>query len=474
MAERSTAFLSNAWRLAVRSLSGRLLILTVVFVMISQILIYFPSIGREHGSLLSERIAAAEIAILPFTEATREQFSARLRMELLSRAGVLAVIVMKDDQRELFLVDVMPPSFDTTIDLRGQTVFGQIYEAMACLLAAAPRTIRVVDSTRLQGGETVEIIAEEVPIRRELIAFSWRVLLFSLFISGLTAILVFVSLYYFIVRPMEKLTEAMIAFRANPEDPGRILAVSDRRDEIGIAERELAAMQRELYGFLQQKNRLAALGLAVAKIQHDLRNMLASAQLASDRLAALDDPVVQRLAPRIVAALDRAISLATNTLRYGKAEERAPQRRRVALAPLVAEAEMAAMSERTGIRLVEEIAEDLEIDADPEQIFRVLLNVLRNAVEAIESKGGVGTIRVTARRASAHVEIEIADDGPGMPDAVKARLFRPFAGAARPGGSGLGLAIARELIRAHGGDIALVRSDAAGTAFMITIPDVEG
>ena len=138
--------------------------------------------------------------------------------------------------------------------------------------------------------------------------------------------LVFFSLYFIFVRPMRRITHAMISFRDNPEDPSRIISASKRRDEIGITERELGAMQRDIYGFLQQKARLAALGAAVAKIQHDLRNILASAQLASDRLAAVDDPVVQRLAPRLVAAIDRAVSLATNTLRYGRADEK-PARR---------------------------------------------------------------------------------------------------------------------------------------------------
>ena len=159
-------------------------------------------------------------------------------------------------------------------------------------------------------------------------AFSTRVLGLSLFISVLTALLVFLSLYFFMVRPMQRITAAMTAFRANPEDPARILHPSSRRDEIGTAERELSTMQHELYGFLQQKTRLAALGLAVAKIQHDLRNILSSAQIASDRLATIEDPVVKRVTPRLVDALDRAVALATNTLRFGKAEERTPQRAR--------------------------------------------------------------------------------------------------------------------------------------------------
>jgi len=271
-------------------------------------------------------------------------------------------------------------------------------------------------------------------------------------------------------------TEAMVAFHENPEDPARIIQPSARRDEIGIAERELAAMQRDLYGFLQQKNRLAALGQAVARIQHDLRNILTNAQLASDRLSASEDPVVKKLAPRLVASIDRAVSLATNTLRYGRADERPPQRRFMALAPLVAEAAEAAIEARIApvdIELENRIEATLEVDADSEQLYRLVLNLIRNAVEALVAQGCAGRICIKAERAGQRVALEIADSGPGIPDNLQPRLFQPFASAARAGGSGLGLAIARDLARAHGGDIRLVSTGAAGTVFRVEIPDRE-
>src|SRR6185437_16266368 len=172
--------------------------------------------------------------------------------------------------------------------------------------------------------------------------------LLALLLSSVTALLVFLSLYYVLVRPMARITRAMTAFRENPEDASRIVQPSARHDEIGTAERELASMQREIYGSLQQRSRLAALGTAVAKIQHDLRNILSSAQLASDRLAASEDPVVKRLAPRLISAIDHAVALATNTLRYGRAEEHAPDRKRIALRPLVEDAGEAALAGREG------------------------------------------------------------------------------------------------------------------------------
>src|SRR4029077_9312688 len=126
--------------------------------------------------------------------------------------------------------------------------------------------------------------------------------------------LVYLALHYLFVRPLRRITANMVAFRAQPENPASIIVPSGRGDEVGTAERELAAMQRDLATMLQQKNRLAALGLAGSKINHDLRNLLTTAQLFSDGLASLPDPRVQRFAPALMRALERAIAFAESTL----------------------------------------------------------------------------------------------------------------------------------------------------------------
>jgi signal transduction histidine kinase len=462
------------WRLATHSLSGRLLLLTILFVMLSVALIYFPSVARYHNQLLQDRIHSAQLAILPFTEAPGEQFSDELRMELLEQAGAEAVILRGGGQHELFLVGPEPPAIQALYDAGQTDLISQTRDVIRCLFAPNDRIIRIDAATGLGEGMNIIVIADEGPIRAALFAFSTRVLGLSVFISVLTGLLVFLSLYYFMVRPMQRITAAMTAFRANPEDPERILHPSSRKDEIGTAERELSTMQHELYGFLQQKTRLAALGLAVAKIQHDLRNILSSARIASDRLATLEDPVAKRVAPRLVDALDRAVALATNTLRFGKAEERTPQRTRCALASLVEEAAASALPEGGGVIFENNVPQRFQIDADSEQLFRVFLNLISNAREALDSIGSTRDekrITVDASRKGGTVIVDIADTGPGIPKAVRERLFQPFAGTSRPGGSGLGLAISRELLQAHGGDIVLVSTEPSGTRFRIILPD---
>jgi signal transduction histidine kinase len=384
------------------------------------------------------------------------------------------VILRGGGQHELFLVGPEPPTIEAVYDAGQTDLISQTRDVIRCLFAPNDRIIRIDAETGLGEGMSIVVIAEEGPIRAALFAFSTNVLVLSVFISLLTGLLVFVSLYSFIVRPMQRITAAMTAFRANPEDPTRILHPSSRKDEIGTAERELSTMQHELYGFLQQKTRLAALGLAVAKIQHDLRNILSSAQIASDRLATIEDPVVKRVTPRLVDALDRAVALATNTLRFGKAEERTPQRTHFALAQLIEEAAASALPEGGGVIFDNRVPQRLHIDADSEQMFRVFLNIFSNAREALDSMDASlreKRITVEASRSNGVVTVDIADTGPGIPKAIRERLFQPFAGTTRPGGSGLGLAISRELLQAHGGDVVLVSTGDAGTRFRLIIPD---
>lgn len=450
-----------------RSLSGRLLAMTLGFALLSSLLIYVPSVARQHHALLEERLASAQIAVLALLETPAGEMSQALRAELLANAGVRAVALQRGTVDHLFLADDAPGRVDATIDLRGAGLFAQVADSWRCLTGSGERLVRVQGAPRLGAGQYIEAIVDEAPVRADLAAFAARILWVSLLVSFVTAFLVYLALYGIIVRPMIRMTAAMARFRERPQDAARILAPSARADEIGEAERELARLQAELRVSLQRKERLAALGEAVAKINHDLRNMLAPAQLAVERLAAIDDPEVKRLAPRLVGALDRATGLAEATLAYGRDETPAPRRERVALHPLAEE-----LRDLVPAPLVLEVdvPPDLEADADRAQLFRMLSNLVRNAVQALQGRDA-GKVAVSAARDGARTWIAVADDGPGVPDAVRPHLFAPFAARGPGGGTGLGLAIVRELARAHGGDAELLRSGPDGTAIRIAIPD---
>jgi signal transduction histidine kinase len=329
----------------------------------------------------------------------------------------------------------------------------------------------VVDRLQFSEGDYIEILVEEAPLKSELTAYLLRVLGVSAVVSVIAGVLVYLTLNTFLVRPMQRITRAMELFRARPEDPKARLKLSGRRDEIGRAEAELDRMQEDLRQALQSRARLAALGEAVAKINHDLRNMLTSAQMVTERLAKSGDPSVSQALPRLERALDRAVRLAENVLAYGKTEEAAPVKVAVPLGPAaLAAAEDAGLSS-DGVPLAYEMESGFSVEADPEQLHRILVNLFRNARQAIEATGQAGgRIRLAGDVFDRNAHLRIIDNGPGLPERARERLFLAFAGSGRPGGAGLGLAISQELARAQGGDLELLDSSAQGAVFQLTLP----
>lgn len=457
------------------SLSRRLLVLTILFVMLAEVLIFVPSVANFRLTWLEQRLAAAQIASLALEARPDNMVSPALREELLKNAQVYAVALHRDDSRRLVLSEDMPPTVDTSFDLRDAMAMRLVLDAFETVLAGDGRVVLVTGKPRFGAGESIEIVFDETPLRRAMLLYGKNIFLLSLVISIITASLVYIVLHFVLVRPMRRLTSNMVAFRDNPEDARRVIAPSARADEIGVAERELSVMQKEIRATLSQKAHLASLGVAVSKVNHDLRNILASAQLISDRIGAVDDPTVQHLAPRLFASIDRAIDLCTKSLRFGRAEEAAPARRDIVLRPFADEVIEAARPEHDGVAWVNDVPADLVVDADPDQLFRILLNLARNAGQALaEARAATqGEVRIRAERVADHVHIDIADTGPGLPPKAREHLFEPFSGGVRTDGTGLGLAIAAELTRVHGGRLELVSTGRTGTLFRICIPDTD-
>jgi signal transduction histidine kinase len=457
----------------VPGLSGKLLILTILFVMVAEVLVFVPSVSNFRKQWLTARLEDAQIAALVAEAAPGGQLPRTLRDDLLRSAKVKAVAVKRADSRRLILEEDMPAEIDAAYDLRGAAWPVLIADAMMVFAEADDRVIRVVGKPSFGDEQFIEVVMEEAPLRAAMLRYGLDILGLSILISIITAALVYLTLHLLLVKPMMRLTRDMVRFSERPEDPSRIVVPSGRSDEIGTAERELAAMQTELAGMLSQRNRLAALGLAVSKISHDLRNMLSSAQLLSDRLRSVKDERVQQLVPKLIASLDRAIRLCARTLDFGQAHEVPPKRKLFPLAPLVAEVgEGIGLPRPDRIDWTLHIEPDLRVDADRDQLYRVLSNICRNAVQALESQGdGDGEITITARREGTVTLIEVKDTGPGVPERARQHLFEAFQSVARKGGTGLGLAIAAELVNAHGGEIALLENE-GGATFRILIPDV--
>jgi signal transduction histidine kinase len=456
-------------------LSARLLVLTVVFAALGGALAIPAALASFERQWLLDRLRAAELASLAPDVAPDRVLSEQLKIRLLQAAGVEIVAISDDGIRSIvFATASRFPQTPYLVDLRPRAAGLSLFAPFQTLLSGKPGRLRVIAEPRFRTeADFVEFVAVDTELKRALASYLWRLVAIVGLVSTLAGVLVYVALNIFLVRPMQRITRAMERFRADPDDPEARVALSGRHDEIGRAEAELDRMQADLRAALNSRARLAALGQAVAKINHDLRNMLTSAQIASERLAAVKDPAVSQALPRLERALDRAVKLASDVLAYGKTQEAAPEPRPVRLAEAVEEAAVEARVGEGRMRFVSDVDPAALIVADPDQLHRILVNLMRNAREAIEhqeSRRAAGRVQVSLRGAGGMSVIRVADNGPGVPDRIRERLFQPFSGSTRPEGAGLGLAIARELAQGHGGDLNLAETGPKGSVFELRLP----
>ncbi|WP_339108027.1 HAMP domain-containing sensor histidine kinase [Thioclava sp. GXIMD4216] len=456
----------------INSLSGRFLILTTIFVVLAELLILLPGIATYRENYLLTRLERAQIASLSLLATDQSTIDPDLENELLANAGVYNVVLRRDAVRQLVLSSPLPEAISGTYDIRDASHWTRIRDALKILIDPENHIIRVVGEPVQQGGQVIEITLDTRPIRIGMIEYGLRLLTLSAVISGITAVLLFALVQRLMVAPIKRLVAHMASYSEAPEDNRRIIAPNARIQELRVAEDALADMQTQLTAALRQKERLAQLGQAVAKISHDLRNILTTAQLFADRMEFSEDPVVKRAAPKLINSIGRAVNLCETTLAFGKAEEPPPSLSRFMLAPLVAEVVESEQSlEGAGlVDFIVDIAPNLTIRADREQLYRVISNLVRNARQALEATGEHGTIEVGAGETRDEWWIRVQDTGPGLPAKTREHLFQPFTGGSRKGGTGLGLAISAELIRGHGGRLELMRSDETGTQFLLHLP----
>lgn len=452
-----------------RSLTGRFLILTIIFVMVSEVLIFVPSVARFREDYLALRLERAEIASMALL--ADDALSEELEADLLARAGVYNVVLRRAQMRELVLSSPLPGPVAQSYDLRDAGALELIRDAQIRLLRPRNEVIRVLGRAA-DGVQTVEVTMDSAPLRAAMLEYGWRVLLLSLAISVITAALLFLAVQRLMVQPVARVTRAMRRYAEAPEDARSLTPPASRIRELREAEEALYSLQTDLTGALRQQQRLAQLGAGVAKISHDLRNILTSAQLFTDRIEGSDDPTVKRLAPKLVGSITRAVNLCETTLAFGRAEEPPPRLERVALAPIVADVfdgERLAAGEHD-LSFAEDVPGQMVVRADAEQLHRVILNLVRNARQAIVASGAPGEIALRAHEDDTAWWIELRDTGPGLPPKAREHLFQPFQGQASKGGSGLGLAIAAEILRGHGGRLELRDTGPGGTAFAICLP----
>jgi hypothetical protein len=458
----------------VNSLSGRFLILTVIFVMLAEVFIFVPSVARFREDYLLARLERAQLASLALL-ATEGMIDDELEYELLKNAEVLNVVLLRDATRQLILSsDDMTPVAQS-FDLRDPSPWVLVRDAMRRLADPEEETIRVIGQPVNEAGLQIEITMPSTPLREAMIDYGLRILALSAIISIFTATLLFFAVRRLLVTPIKRVVGAMTAYAEAPEDASRIIEPRGRVRELREAETALQSLQTQLTSALRQRQRLAQLGGAVAKISHDLRNILSTATLMADRLEGSNDPAVQRATPKILASLTRAVNLTEATLAFGRAEEPPPKLDRVRLAEIADDViENERLTGEQGgegcdVGYVCDVPRDLVLRADPEQLHRVLSNLVRNARQAIAATGRPGEVTIRGRERDDGWCIEVSDTGPGLPKKALDHLFKPFHGA-RKGGTGLGLAIAAEIVRGHGGRLELSETGPDGTTFSLYLP----
>ncbi len=438
--------------------------------MAAEVMIFVPSVARFREDYLLIRLEKAQIA--SFALLATDMVSEEVEQELLENAGVYNVILRRDEARQLVLSSEIPEDVSSTFDMRDTNAWILIRDAMAQLFYPDGTVARVLGDPQQGGGDFIEVTINTVPLRAAMLDYGLRIFYLSAVISAITAMLLFFAVQRVLVRPIRGVVEHMQSYAEAPEDARRIIEPSSDVTELREAEDALHSMQMQLSQSLRQKERLAQLGGAVARVNHDLRNMLTTATLFTDRIERSEDPVVSRLAPKLLNALTRAVSLCEGTLAFSGTTESAPDLVRFDLSDLieeVVEAERVSIGE-SPLVIEAEMPDGFELHADPEHMYRVIGNLVRNARQALQQTGQEGRILVAAEPLQDQCVITVQDNGPGLPMKAQEKLFKPFEGGVRKGGAGLGLAIVDELVRGHGGQIRLMKSDETGTAFEIRLP----
>lgn len=465
---------SRANTVRLSSLSNKLIAAIIAVILLVEIVIYLPSLAMFRATWLDDRlrvgvVAARVLDAVPDVMALPRNLTDRL----LTSAGANAIVYRRAGQSQLIeLAEPVSPDIVVSADMRQRDIGSLMAGAIDTLFAGPGRTLRIIgegDSDE----SLIEILMPETPLRRDMLDYSRNIVLVSLGIAAVTAFALYMLVSQLFILPIQRLSRNILSFRKAPENASLILSATTRRDEIGVLERELSAMEGELFSMLRQQRHLADLGLAVAKINHDLRNTLTSAQLLSDQVATLDDPKVQRLAPRLVTTLDKAIGFAQSVLDYGREAASVPVLAPVNLRSLVEDAAFEArVAGHPDIAFDNAVGDDVVVFIDAGQMGRVFVNLFKNAREALEAAGprDGARIAVDSQVTSSGVSVGVTDNGPGLPPRARDNLFVAFEGSARAGGTGLGLAIARELTEANGGQLRHVDPEGGGTRFEMVLP----
>lgn len=353
--------------------------------MLAEGLIYLPSIANLRVNGLTERVAAARLAALAIETTPEGGIAGGTKAEVLRLSGASAIVLSRPDRRVLLFVDV-PPPVEVVVDLRRRSVLPPVGAALYSMLFGRDRTMLAIATSHGEPDLVVEIVLNEAQLCASMLAYSRNVLLLSIAISLITGVLLYLVLLGLVARPLGRIAGGVADFARAPQDERADVDPTERRDELGVVQQALGGMQRDVRAALGERARLSALGSAVGKINHDLRGIMSTAVLLTDRPETLEQPEMRRLTGRANQAIDRAIGLCTQTPDFardaGPSLERARYRQRYLVVRVADELAILAGSARgPGARLVNEIPIATVVEADHEQLWRVFADLARNAFE---------------------------------------------------------------------------------------------
>ena len=456
-------------------LSGKLLVLTIIFVMVAELLIFIPSAAIYRQTWLMERATSAGLLTLAIEGVPNYEGGEMLSQRFMQDTDVSMVAQKRDGMSQLVLG--MPPGDANiiTVDLRTKRRLPLFRDSFQDFFGDGKAYIRILSAPTVDGVEALEVLVPQHALKQAMRDYSKRILLWSLAISVLTGLMIYAALSLIIVKPIRKLAGGLAKFRKEPRkriSPGSE-DVSVRKDEIGQLQREFSDMKTGVRAAFKQQERLATLGMAMAKINHDLRNVLTSTQLISDRLASDPDERIKGMGERLVRAVERGVKLCEATLSFSQSVEEKPQMRPVRMATLIGEAAGDALAEHqvmpTKVKFKNLVDTNLTAHIDPDHTYRIFHNLFRNALEAL-GQSEAPALRVEVEIIDDKACFNIIDTGPGIPPNIQKNLFKAFTTGANKGGTGLGLTISRELARAQGGNLILQSTSAAGTIFTLSLP----
>lgn len=250
--------------------------------------------------------------------------------------------------------------------------------------------------------------------------------------------------------------------------------VADLAREFNAMGRAVEERERELV----RSERLAAVGKMAAMITHEVRNPLSSiglnAELLEDELGQLPGALGDE-ARTICRAITREVDRLTGITEEYLALARLPKPRLAATSAAAVVDDLARfvredLASRQVTLAVEHEAGTAPALMDEAQIRQALLNLVRNAADAVAGQGG-GHVWMRTRDTDTMVAIEVVDDGPGIPDDLRERLFEPFV-STKDGGTGLGLAVTHQIVKDHGGSLRVTSALGSGSTFTIELPAV--